>query len=119
MNGIAAALDSENFGESRQSSVESLERWLKNITLFTWSFVLYSVCQSTFQYLFTGKSYLLQTRLLLGFSSQNREYCDMLVWYTSQNREQCLNNFLNYFFKHLKKKTILNNFLNYIFLKQF
>ena len=27
-NGIAAALDSENFGESRQSSVESLEVWL-------------------------------------------------------------------------------------------
>ena len=27
-NGIAAALDTENFGESRQSSVETLEVWL-------------------------------------------------------------------------------------------
>ena len=28
VNGIAAALDSENFGKSGQSSVESLEVWL-------------------------------------------------------------------------------------------
>ena len=49
----------------------------KRITLFQWSIVQYSVCQSTYQYLFAGKSYLPKLDSLLGF------YSELLV-YTSQ-----------------------------------
>ena len=71
VHGIAAALDRGNFWRKRavviiiSRGVVISESISGRVRLFK-----YSVCQSTFQYLFAGNSYLPQLDLLLGFYSE-------------------------------------------------